>query len=119
VHVSEAADIWANRDEALAREDLVGFTVLADDEPAGSVARVSYDAEAAYIIVAASGADGRRVVVPTGVIAAVDADGETVRVRCSRAQLEGAPEESDERMRAVREGELGAYWGEIVDRPLS
>jgi hypothetical protein len=109
-------DIWSHRAEALTDEDLIDFEVVAVDGRLGRVAATAYDREQSYIVVELDPPAERSVVVPVGVVEAVDLDDELVRVSCAREQARNAPEYQPQRDGDADYVEaLGAYWGEVSD----
>ncbi|MFF2773829.1 PRC-barrel domain containing protein [Streptomyces sp. NPDC058052] len=89
-----AHDIWTYREAAAsaARLDLTGYRVEATDGFAGTVDAHEPAAGRGHVVVdTGPWRPDRRVVVPAGVVTAVDPGTETLRVDCSRRQIAEAP----------------------------
>ncbi|MDX2561946.1 PRC-barrel domain containing protein [Streptomyces sp. TX20-6-3] len=90
-----AHDIWTYGATAApaARLDLTGYRVEATDGFAGTVDTYEPTAGRAHVVVdTAPWIPGRRVIVPAGVVTAVDPDGERLALACSKQQIEDAPQ---------------------------
>jgi hypothetical protein len=109
-----ADDIWQHREEALRDEDVIGFDAVAEDGPAGTVRATGYSAGRTYVIVTlAHDEPGRDVAVPIGLVAHLDLEGESLRLRARRHELLACPSHEPGRESDPDYLEsLVAYWGE-------
>lgn len=89
-----AHDIWTYRETAAhaAHLDLTGYRVEATDGFAGTVDTHEPTAGRGHVVVdTAPWIPGRRVIVPAGVVTAVDPGTERLHIDCSKQQIEEAP----------------------------
>jgi FKBP-type peptidyl-prolyl cis-trans isomerase 2 len=87
-------DLWSFREDVGAdRADLDGMTVEAVDDKVGSVKDVISDVDGAYLLVD-TGLPllGSTVLVPAGLVTAIDVDNESIRVDRTKDEIKGAPE---------------------------
>ncbi|MEV8588741.1 PRC-barrel domain containing protein [Streptomyces sp. NPDC051180] len=87
-------DIWTYGETTAhaAHLDLTGYSVEATDGPVGKVALHEAEAGRSHVVVDTEPwLPDRRVILPAGVVTSVDARAESLRVNCSRAQIEAAP----------------------------
>jgi hypothetical protein len=112
------SDVWMYRETAQLGTDietanLIGYDVEALDGSIGKIDEASQEARSGYIVVdTGPWIFGKKVMLPAGVIRAVDDQAETVFVNRTKDQIKNAPEfdESlieDESYR----GRLGTYYG--------
>ncbi|MFF5788661.1 PRC-barrel domain containing protein [Streptomyces sp. NPDC012693] len=88
-------DIWSFSETAVhaAESDLTGYKVEATDGGIGKVDKHSADVGRCHLVVdTGPWILGRQVVIPAGVVTAVDRPTETVFVGCTKEQIENAPE---------------------------
>jgi hypothetical protein len=112
-------ELWSFRDQAVARIDLTGFDLQASDGPLGKVAHSIEASGGGYLVVDPGTAMplGRQLLVPAGLIDAVDVDNSFVRVSAERDQIRNAPEYEadaplDERARTGMDEYYGPLMGE-------
>src|SRR4051812_3252541 len=88
------ADLWNFREDVgHDRADLDGMTVEAVDGGVGSVKDVINDIDGAYLLVDPGPPIlGKTVLVPAGLVTAIDVDSESVRVDRVKDEIKGAPE---------------------------
>jgi hypothetical protein len=86
------AELWAFRDEAAGDIDLVGFTVHAVDGKTGKVDEASHDVGSCCIVVDTGGLRGHKVLLPAGIVGAIDPESESVHVDVSKSEVKEAPE---------------------------
>jgi hypothetical protein len=97
--------------------DLRGMSVEALDGSVGKVENVVDQLGGAYLVVDTGGwIFGKTVVVPAGVVRAVDPDRRCVFVACTRADVKGAPEHDPDAGEGATREALGAYYGEVRRR---
>lgn len=111
-------EIWTYRQEiGLATEtdgtDLVGYSVEALDGSIGKVDEATYEAGSSYLVVdTGPWIFGEKVVLPAGVISAVDHENESVSVNRTKDQIKDAPPFDEDTYRESRyHDELGSYYG--------
>ncbi|MEI2764409.1 MAG: PRC-barrel domain containing protein [Dermatophilaceae bacterium] len=107
------ATMWSYPPGAVA-SDLVGFHVQAQDGAVGSIDETSMEIGRAYLVVdAGPWIDRRRVMLPAGMVSAVDPHQRVVYVERTKHQIEHAPEldESTYREPAYAAELSGYYWG--------
>jgi FKBP-type peptidyl-prolyl cis-trans isomerase 2 len=87
-------DLWTFRDDVGAdRADLDGMTVEAVDGSVGSVQDVIDDVDGAYLLVDTGPPIlGKTVLVPAGVVKAIDVDNELLSVDRTKDEIKGAPD---------------------------
>jgi hypothetical protein len=117
-------ELWAFRDQAVARVDLTGFELQALDGSLGTVAHSVEGSGGGYLVVDPGAAMplGRQVLVPVGLVEKVDVDQRRVSVRADREQIRNAPvyepsEPFDERRRSGMDEYYGSLMGERSRRP--
>ena len=111
-------DVWTYR-EGLIRttgvspQNVVGYSVEAQDGSIGKVDDATYDAGSAYLVVdTGPWIFGKKVMLPAGVIRDVDYDEEKIFVDRSKDQIKNAPEFDDSVVRDEDyHGRLGSYYG--------
>ena len=88
------SDLWSFRDDVGAdRADLDGMTVEAVDGKVGSVKDVISDLDGAYLLVDTGlPLVGSTVLVPAGLVTAIDVDDESIRVERTKDEIKGAPD---------------------------
>ena len=106
-------DIWAYRERTWAEIDMVGFSVEALDGSIGKIDEASYDVGAGFVVVdTGPWIFGKKVLLPAGVIDAVDLDETTVFVQRTKDEIKNAPEYDPDR--AGEPGyrdQYGSYYG--------
>jgi FKBP-type peptidyl-prolyl cis-trans isomerase 2 len=87
-------DLWSFRDDVGAdRADLDGMTVEAVDGSVGNVKDVISDIDGSYLLVDTGlPLVGSTVLVPAGLVTAIDVDNESVRVDRTKDEVKGAPD---------------------------
>jgi hypothetical protein len=113
-------DVWTYRETSTlgsnvleANADIVGYDVEALDGSIGHVDEATYESGASYVVVdTGPWIFGKKVMLPAGVIRAVDPDEEKVFVNRTKDEIKNAPEleESIGSDDAYRD-ELSAYYG--------
>ena len=88
------SDLWSFRDDVGAeRADLDGMTVEAVDGKVGSVKDVISDVDGAYLLVDTGlPLVGSTVLVPSGLVTAIDVDDASIRVDRTKDEIKGAPD---------------------------
>ncbi|WP_228983933.1 PRC-barrel domain containing protein [Streptomyces sp. DH12] len=89
------ADMWSCPDTTgyVTGTDLTGFTVEATDGSVGKVGKHSAEAGACYLVVdTGPWIFGREVLLPAGIVTAVDIEQRAVHVRCTKDEIKSAPE---------------------------
>lgn len=107
------SDMWTHRDqETWDRTDISGFGVEAIDGEIGSVDEATYDIGGSFVVVdTGPWIFGKKVMLPAGVISAIDFENELVRIDRTKDEIESAPEfdEATYRDTAYRD-DLAAYY---------
>ena len=89
--------MWSLREE-LGRVDVTGFNVEAVDGSVGKVDQATLDPDSSHLVVSTGPPVlGKKVLVPAGLVAAIDRDDEIVRVDCTADDVENAPEFDSDR----------------------
>ena len=105
-------DLWtyptvADRPDIVG-DDVVGFDVEATDKHVGTVSDATDEVGASFIVVDTG---SKKVLIPAGLIARIDAGGARVFVGLTKEQIENAPELDEVRAReASYRDELGGYY---------
>ena len=88
------SELWNFRDDVgHDRADLDGMTVEAVDGSVGSVKDVIEDVDGAYLLVdTGPPIVGKTVLVPAGLVTAIDVDNESLRVDRTKDEIKGAPD---------------------------
>jgi hypothetical protein len=74
-------------------EDLVGYSVEAADGSIGKIDEATYEAGSSYIVVdTGPWIFGKKVLLPAGVVTAIDRDEEVVTVARTKDEIKAAPE---------------------------
>ena len=106
------ADMWTWRDQSWAGQDVEGFDVEATDGGIGKVDEATHDVGGAYIVVdTGPWIFGKKVLLPAGVVDAVDIDEGKVFVKRTKDEIKNAPEfdEAMYRDEAYRR-KIGGYY---------
>jgi hypothetical protein len=87
-------DLWTFRDDVgHDRADLTGMTVEAVDGSVGSVKDVISDIDGAYLLVDTGlPLIGSTVLVPAGLVTAIDVDNASLKVDRTKDEIKGAPD---------------------------
>ncbi|WP_031086214.1 hypothetical protein [Streptomyces sp. NRRL WC-3549] len=113
--------VWIWRGPAAERfKDVIGYGVEAVDGNLGTVVRLSQTPGYDHLVVDAGvWKFGRSVVVPAGLVTAVDASGRTVKVGCTRDQIKAAPrfERDHDTNDLFYLRRLGAYYASLTAAP--
>ena len=88
------SDLWSFRDDVGAdRADLDGMTVEAVDGSVGKVQDVISDLDGAYLLVDTGlPLVGKTVLLPAGLVKAIDVDNESLKVDRTKDEVKGAPD---------------------------
>jgi hypothetical protein len=88
------AELWSFREDVgHDRADLTGMTVEAVDGSVGSVKDVISDIDGAYMLVdTGPPIIGSTVLVPAGLVTAIDVDNESLKVDRTKDEIKGAPD---------------------------
>jgi hypothetical protein len=106
-------NMWAYPDETWSNVDLVGFSVEALDGSIGKIDDASNEVGAGYIVVdTGPWIFGKKVLLPAGIIDAVDLDETTVYAQRTKDEIKNAPEYDPDRMKDMKYREqFGTYYG--------
>jgi|SRR5262245_9969744 len=106
-------NIWEYSDVTWSSVDLVGFSVEALDGSMGKIDEASNDVGARYIVVdTGPWIFGKKVLLPAGIIDAVDLDETTVYVERTKDEIKNAPQYDADRMNdASYREQFGSYYG--------
>ena len=106
-------NIWEYSDETWSSVDLVGFSVEALDGSIGKIDDASHDVGAGYLVVDTGvWIFGKKVLLPAGVIDAIDLDETCVYVQRTKDEIKSAPEFDPDRMADTKYREqFGTYYG--------
>lgn len=86
-------DIWRYEEGNWSGADLRGYAVEASDGHVGRVDSASADINAEYVVVfTGPWLLGNRAMLPAGMVRGIDEAAERVEVRCTRQQIQEAPE---------------------------
>jgi FKBP-type peptidyl-prolyl cis-trans isomerase 2 len=93
-YLGRMSDLWSFRDNVGAdRADLDGMTVEAVDGSVGSVQDVISDVDGAYLLVdTGPPLLGKTVLVPAGLVKAIDVGNESLAVDRTKDEIKGAPD---------------------------
>jgi hypothetical protein len=88
------AELWSFREDVgHDRADLTGMSVEAVDGSVGSVKDVISDIDGAYLLVdTGPPIIGSTVLVPAGLVTAIDVDNESLKVDRTKDEIKGAPD---------------------------
>jgi hypothetical protein len=88
------SDLWSFREDVGAdRADLDGLTVEAVDGSVGSVQDVISDIDGAYLLIDTGPPIlGKTVLLPAGLVTAIDVDNESIAVDRTKDEIKGAPD---------------------------
>ena len=107
-------DVWAYQVTVTEPPELAGFDVVATDGEIGRVDEAT-SVEGAGSLVVDTGwwLFGKKRMIPAGTISAIDTEGRKVHVRCTKAQIKGAPDFDAARRNhgAFKEDHESYYWG--------
>jgi hypothetical protein len=106
-------NMWEYSDVTWSSVDLVGFSVEALDGSIGKIDEASNDVGSRYIVVdTGPWIFGKKVLVPAGIIDAVDLDDTTVYVQRTKDEIKNAPQYDADRITdAAYRDEFGFYYG--------
>jgi hypothetical protein len=106
-------NIWEYSDETWSNVDLVGFSVEALDGSIGKIDDASHDVGVGYVVVdTGPWIFGKKVMLPAGVIDAIDLDETCVYVQRTKDEIKSAPEFDPDRMTDTTYREqFGTYYG--------
>jgi hypothetical protein len=106
-------NMWDYSDATWSSVDLVGFSVEALDGSIGKIDEASNEVGSRYIVVdTGPWIFGKKVLLPAGIIDAVDLEETTVYVQRTKDEIKNGPEYDADRMAdaAYRE-QFGSYYG--------
>jgi hypothetical protein len=105
---------WTFRDESWHSADLTDFKVEARDGEIGKIDSATYELDGSYLIVdTGPWIFGKKVMLPAGVVNAVDMENRVVLVDRSKEQIKNAPEFDHAMLNdAMYRERLGTYYGE-------
>ena len=108
-----APNIWEYSDETWSNVDLVGFSVEALDGSIGKIHEASNDVGSRYVVVdTGPWIFGKKVLLPAGVIDAIDLDETCVYVQRTKDEIKHAPEyDPDRAPEAGYREQFGTYYG--------
>jgi hypothetical protein len=106
-------NIWEYSDETWSNVDLVGFSVEALDGSIGKIDKASHDVGVGYIVVdTGPWIFGKKVLLPAGVVDAIDLDETTAYVQRTKDEIKNAPEFDPDRVSDTKYREqFGTYYG--------
>ena len=106
-------NIWEYSDVTWSSVDLVGFSVEALDGSIGKIDEASNDVGVRYIVVdTGPWIFGKKVLLPAGIIDAVDLDETTVYVQRTKDEIKSAPQYDADRINdAAYRDQFGSYYG--------
>ncbi len=106
-------NMWEYSDETWSNVDLVGFSVQALDGSLGKIDEASNDVGARYMVVdTGPWIYGKKVLLPAGIIDAVDLDETCVYVQRTKDEIKSAPEYDADKMKDLKYREqFGTYYG--------
>ena len=106
-------NIWEYSDETWSNVDLVGFSVEALDGSIGKIHEASNDVGSRYVVVdTGPWIFGKKVLLPAGVIDAIDLDETCVYVQRTKDEIKHAPEVDPDRLSDLKYREqFGTYYG--------
>ena len=106
-------NIWEYSDETWSNVDLVGFSVEALDGSIGKIDEASNEVGSRYIVVdTGPWIFGKKVLLPAGVIDAIDLDETTAYVQRTKDEIKSAPQYDADRIadQAYRD-QFRSYYG--------
>jgi hypothetical protein len=111
-------DLWTYPD-SVGRLDFTGYDVEALDGDVGTVAEMSLEAGAAYLVIdTGRWIFGKKVLIPAGLVERVDRDDETVYLTRTRDEIASAPEfDADHYAEPSYREKVGAYYAAGQTRP--
>jgi hypothetical protein len=106
-------NMWEYSDVTWSSVDLVGFSVEALDGSIGKIDEASNDVGSRYIVVdTGPWIFGKKVLLPAGIIDAVDLDDTTAYVQRTKDEIKNAPQYDADRMNdAAYRDQFGSYYG--------
>ena len=104
--------------EKFGRIDVGGFTVEAVDGKVGKVDRATLDPGSSYLIVdKGPPVVGKKLLLPAGVVTAIDRDDEIVYLACTEDELKHAPAfDPDRQDDPIYRDQVAAYYAAGADR---
>ena len=106
-------NMWEYSDVTWSSVDLVGFSVEALDGSIGKIDEASNDVGSRYIVVdTGPWIFGKKVLLPAGIIDAVDLEDTTAYVQRTKDEIKNAPQYDADRMNdAAYRDQFGSYYG--------
>jgi hypothetical protein len=114
--MDSSTDIWAYQDPATVEgADLIGYHVEAADGEIGKIDQASNSVASSFVVVdTGPWIFGKKVMLPAGVVTAIDHENKTVRVNRSKEQIKAAPllsEDDDYNANDDYRNSVGSYYG--------
>lgn len=105
---------WTYRDRSWQDVDLTDFKIEATDGEIGKIDQATYELDGSYLIVdTGPWIFGKKVMLPAGVVNAVDLENRLVLVDRTKEQIKNAPEFNDDMLHSPEYRErIGMYYGE-------
>jgi hypothetical protein len=106
-------NMWEYSDVTWSGVDLVGFSVEALDGSIGKIDEASNEVGSQYVVVdTGPWIFGKKVLLPAGIIDAVDLDDTTVYVQRTKDEIKSAPQYDADRVTdAMYREQFGSYYG--------
>lgn len=104
--------VWTYRETTWAQGDLTGYKVEAQDGDIGKVDKANNEVGSACIVVdTGPWIFGKKVLIPAGIVRAIDPDTETVFVDRTKDEIKNSPEFDEDRLEDQRyRDDLGTYY---------
>ena len=105
---------WTYRDPSWQDVDLTDFKIEATDGEIGKIDQATYELDGSYLIVdTGPWIFGKKVMLPAGVVSAVDLENRVVLVDRTKEHIKNAPEFDDNMLNSPEYRErIGMYYGE-------
>ena len=105
---------WTYRDPSWQDVDLTDFKIEATDGEIGKIDEATYDVGSAFVVVdTGPWILGRKVLIPAGVVSAIDLENRVVLVDRTKEHIKNAPELDDNMLNSPQYRErIGMYYGE-------
>ena len=105
---------WRFLDPSWHDTDLTGFKIECRDGEIGKIDSATYELDGSYLIVdTGPWIFGKKVMLPAGVVNAVDMDNRLVLVDRTKEQIKNAPEFNEDALHSQEyRDRLGIYYGE-------
>jgi len=105
---------WTYRDPSWQDVDLTDFKIEATDGEIGKIDQATYELDGSYLIVdTGPWIFGKKVMLPAGVVSAIDLENRVVLVDRTKEHIKNAPELDDNMLNSPQYRErIGMYYGE-------